>query len=79
MNNRIGYNFNQVFNVLIKKHNKTQIAKKMGYTTTTQLNNVIDGTSCISTQAIMNLIKNFNVSPNYLFMGVGGKFLDELF
>jgi hypothetical protein len=47
----------------------------MGYTTTSQLNNVLDGTSCISTPALMNLVKNYNVNPTFLFTGEGEKFL----
>jgi hypothetical protein len=75
MDNRIAYNFNKVFDVLIKKHKRTRIANNMGYTSTSQLNNTLDGTSCISTPAIMNLVKNFNVNPTFIYTGEGEMFL----
>lgn len=79
MDYRIAYNFNKVYDKLIETNKRTNIAKKMGYTTTAQLRNTLDGSACISTQATMNLVKNFNVNPTFLFTGMGAMFLNEQF
>jgi len=79
MDYRIAYNFNKVYQELIKTTKRTSIAKKMGYTTTAQLENTLTGTSCISTPAIMNLVKNFDVNPTFLFTGTGAMFFGKLF
>ena len=55
----------------------TNLAKSIGYTTTTQLNTAIAGDSLLSTKAIMGLIENLNVSPIYLFLGKGDMFLTD--
>ena len=77
MDYRITLNFNKVYDELIKTNKKTHIAKKMGYTTTTQLRNTLDGSALISTKAIWNLVKNFDVNPTFLFTGSGGIFMNE--
>jgi hypothetical protein len=75
MDNRIANNFNLVYNELVKTNKRTAIAKAMGFSTTTQLENVQTGVACISTPAIMNLVKNFDVNPTFLFTGSGNMFL----
>lgn len=64
-------NFIKVYDELIKTTKKTKIAHGMGYSTTVQLYNSLDGTAMLSTKAIVNLIRNFNVNPTFLFNGVG--------
>jgi hypothetical protein len=71
---RIGLNFTKVYNELLKTNKRTHIAKGMGYSTTTQLENVLTGSACISTPAIMNLVKNYNVNPSFLYTGLGNLF-----
>jgi hypothetical protein len=53
----------------------TKIAHHIGYSTTTQLYNSIEGKSLLSTKAIVGLILNLNVNPTYLFFGKGEMFL----
>jgi len=55
----------------------TQIAKMIGYTSTSQLNNSLEDKSMLSTKAILSLIERLNVNPIYLFMGKGDMFLNE--
>jgi hypothetical protein len=64
-----------VYAELKKTNKRTAIAKAIGYSTTTQLENVMTGVACISTPAIMNLVKNFDVNPTFLFTGGGNMFL----
>ncbi|HAX93651.1 MAG TPA: hypothetical protein DCY25_06870 [Bacteroidales bacterium] len=56
----------------------TNIAKSMGYTTTSQLHGILDGDSLISTRAIISMIDNLNVNPAYLFLGKGEMFLTDV-
>ncbi|BBE17486.1 hypothetical protein AQPE_1636 [Aquipluma nitroreducens] len=71
-------NFNQIYNALVKKGEKpTNIAKTIGYTTTTQLKTTLDGISQLSSKAIVNLIEKLNINPLYLFLGKGEIFLSE--
>lgn len=55
----------------------TKIAHSIGYTTTRQLYNAIEGQSMLSTKAIKGLIENLNVNPMYLFLGKGEMFLSD--
>ncbi len=55
----------------------TKIAHSIGYTTTRQLYNSIEGQSMLSTKAIKGLIENLNVNPMYLFLGKGEMFLSD--
>jgi len=65
-------NFERIFNEIESTGNKrTTVAKFMGYTTTAQLNGVLEGTSMLSTKAIISLIENLNVNPLFLFLGQG--------
>ena len=72
-------NLRNIVNTLEKRHNMklTHIAKAIGFTTTTQLHNAIGATSSISTKAIVGLISNLNVNPNFLFLGKGEMFLTD--
>jgi hypothetical protein len=71
-------NFTNIYNHLIEKGGKpTSIAHQIGFTTTTQLQNVLSGKSQLSTQAIIGIIENLNVNPNYLFLGKGDMFLTD--
>lgn len=56
---------------------RTNIAKQIGYTTTTQLNSTLDGNSLLSTKAVIGLIENLHVNPYYLFLGKGEMFMGE--
>jgi len=55
----------------------TKIAHSIGYTTTRQLYNSIEGQSMLSTKAVKGLIENLNVNPMYLFLGKGEMFLSD--
>jgi len=71
-------NFEQIFQEIESTGNKrTHLSKLMGYTTTAQLNSVLDGTSMLSTKAIISLIENLRINPFYLFLGKGHMLLDE--
>ena len=50
---------------------KTAFSKAIGYTSTRQLNNVLEGDSTLSGNAIIKMIQEFKVNPNYLFFGIG--------
>ena len=78
MNNELNQNLSKIIRVLEGKGMKsTKIAHEIGYTTTTQLNNSIEGKSLISTKAVVGLIKNLNVNPVFLFLGKGDMFLED--
>jgi len=49
----------------------TQIARSIGYSTTTQLCYTIDSMSNLSTKAIQSMIENLDVNPIFIFMGKG--------
>ncbi len=66
-----------VGNLRSKDHKLTNIAKSMGYTTTTQLHSALEGESTLSTKAIVALIEQFNVNPLFLFLGKGDMFQTE--
>jgi len=72
-------NLRLIVNTLEQRHNMkfTHIAKAIGFTTTTQLHNAMGTTSSISTKAIVGLISNLNVNPNFLFLGKGEMFLTD--
>ena len=55
----------------------TNIARRIGFTTTTQLQNVLSGKSQLSTQAIIGLIEHLHVNPTFLFLSQGDMFLTE--
>jgi len=55
----------------------TKLAHIIGFTTTTQLYNTIEGKSLLSTKAVQHLIENFNVNPFYLFLGKGDMFIPD--
>ena len=55
----------------------TAFAKKIGFSTTTQLQNVVKGKSALSDKAIIGLIQNLNVNPMYLFFGSGAMFMTD--
>ena len=56
----------------------TKIAHAIGYTTTRQLYNSVEGKSLLSTKAVKGLIENLNVNPFYLFLGKGEMFMSEV-
>ena len=72
-------NLRLIVNTLEQRHYMkfTHIAKAIGFTTTTQLHNAMGATSSISTKAIVGLISNLNVNPNFLFLGKGEMFLTD--
>ncbi len=72
-------NLSLIVHTLEKRHNMkfTNIAKAIGFTTTTQLHNAMGATTSISTKAIVGLILNLNVNPTFLFLGKGEMFLTD--
>lgn len=69
-------NFKKVIETLEASGNKrTNVARAIGFTTTTILNSILRGKSVLSTRAIYKLIEKFNVNPAYLFLGRGEIFL----
>ena len=71
-------NFNDIFAAVSNKGVKrTAFAKAMGYSSTSQLAATLEGEAMISTKAIIELVRNFNVSPTFLFTGQGEIFLTD--
>ena len=71
-------NFNDIFAAVSNKGVKrTAFAKAMGYSSTSQLAATLEGEAMISTKAIIELVRNFDVSPTFLFTGQGEIFLTE--
>jgi len=71
-------NFNRIFTAVSNKGIKrTAFAKAMGYSSTSQLAATLEGEAMISTKAIIELVRNFNVSPTFLFTGQGETFLTD--
>lgn len=76
MKNQLKENFINVIKTLEESGMKiTNIAKAIGFTTTRQLYNTLDGKSMLSTQGTIGLISNLNVNPQYLFLGKGDMFM----
>ena len=75
---KIEENLNSIYHTLLNQGIKrTAFAKGMGFSSTSQLAATLEGEALISTKAVINLIKNFNVNPTFLFTGQGGMFLAE--
>ena len=71
-------NFNDIFTAVSNKGVKrTAFAKAMGYSSTSQLAATLEGEAMISTKAIIELVRNFNVSPTFLFTGQVEIFLTD--
>jgi transcriptional regulator with XRE-family HTH domain len=78
MNFNINQNFGRIYDIILNQGIKrTAFAKAMGYSSTSQLSATLEGEALISTKAVIELIRNFNVSPTYLFTGQGPMFLAE--
>lgn len=78
MNFDIQQNFARIYRTVNDQGIKrTAFAKSMGYSSTSQLSSTLDGKALISTKAVIELVKNFNVNPTYLFTGQGSMFLAE--
>lgn len=78
MNFNITQNFARIYRTIGDQGIKrTAFAKAMGYSSTAQLSATLDGEALISTKAVIELIKNFNVNPTYLFTGQGPMFMAE--
>jgi len=74
----IQQNFNLIYGTIMNQGKKrTAFAKAMGYSSTSQLSSTLEGEALISTKAVIELVKNFNVNPTYLFTGQGSMFLAE--
>jgi hypothetical protein len=70
--------FTSIYNHLTSQGGKTtSIAHQIGFTTTTQLQNVLSGKSQLSVKAITGMIENLKVNPAYLFLGQGIMFLSD--
>lgn len=74
----IQQNFNLIYGAIMNQGIKrTAFAKAMGYSSTAQLSSTLDGDALISTKAVIELVKSFNVNPTFLFTGQGPMFLAE--
>lgn len=74
----IQQNFNLIYGTIMNQGTKrTAFAKAMGYSSTAQLSATLEGEALISTKAVIELVKNFNVNPTFLFTGQGPMFLAE--
>ena len=54
---------------------RTAFAKGIGFKSTSQLKNTLEGTAMLSTKAIVEMIKTYKVNPVFLFLGQGEMFL----
>ena len=72
-------NFNEVYKELCKTHKRTKIAHGMGFSTTRQLYNTLEGKAMLSTKAVSAMVKNFNVNPTFIFTGLGAVIMGRLF
>jgi hypothetical protein len=72
-------NFISVITYLLEeeKMNVTSVVKSLGYTTTFQLNRVIDGDGLPSAKALEAIVKSRKINPHYLFLGRGDMFLSN--
>jgi hypothetical protein len=70
--------FKEVYEILHEHNKVTNIATNLGYTTTRQLYNVLEGKNFITTKALIQLFRNYNVNPNFIFAGESVIFLDNL-
>jgi len=78
MNIKLQQNLARIIRTLEGQGKKpTQIAHAIGYTTTRQLYNTLEGKSLLSIKAVKGLIQNLNVNPVYLFFGKGNIFLTD--
>ena len=74
----IQQNFNSIYGTIMNQGIKrTAFAKAMGYSSTAQLSSTLEGEAIISTKAVIELVKNFNVNPTFLFTGQGSMFLAD--
>jgi hypothetical protein len=74
----INQNFKTVVDKLLKEGNKiTNIAKAMGYTTTTQIYKPMKGEAGLTSTALQNFVEAFYVRPEFLFNGKGNMFITE--
>jgi plasmid maintenance system antidote protein VapI len=78
MNFNITQNFARIYRTIGDQGIKrTAFAKAMGYSSTAQLSSTLDGEALISTKAVIELVRNFNVNPTFLFTGQGPMFMSE--
>ncbi|MEX0980485.1 MAG: hypothetical protein WD577_11930 [Bacteroidales bacterium] len=78
MNFNITQNFARIYRTVSDQGiGRTAFAKSIGYSSTSQLSSTLDGDALISTKAVIELVKKFNVNPTYLFTGQGPMFLAE--
>ncbi len=74
----LAQNFGRIVQQLLSEgFGTTHIAKHMGYTSTSQLNNSLENKSILSTKAILTLLQKFRVNPIYLFFGKGNMFMSD--
>ena len=72
-------NFNAIYKELRQTYKVTKIAHGMGFSSTRQIYNTLEGKAMLSTKAVTTMVKNFNINPTFLFTGVGAIFLGKLF
>jgi len=74
----VNKNFRIIYDTLVNSGTKrTEFAKAMGYSSTTQLASTLEGEAMISTRAIIELIKIFKINPTFLFTGQGEIYLND--
>jgi len=76
--NKLKQNLAKIVTVLQKNGMKvTKIAQAIGYTSTRQLYNTLNGDSLLSIKAMGCLMVKLNVNPSYLFLDKGNMFLPD--
>jgi len=74
----INQNFKAVVDKLLADGLKiTNIAKSMGYTTTTQIYKPLKDEGNLTSTALQKFVEAFNVRPEFLFSGKGSMFISE--
>jgi len=74
----INSNFKAVVEKLLEKGFKiTYISKEMGYTTTAQIYKPMNGNANLTSLALENFVRAFDVRPDFLFTGKGSMFNEE--
>ena len=74
----INQNFKAVVDKLLASGLKiTNIAKSMGYTTTTQIYKPMNGEASLTSTALQKFVQQYYVRPEFLFTGKGNMFITE--
>ena len=63
--------FKEIYNVLKSKYKVKEVIEKLKFSGSRQLYNILEDKNLVSSRAVSNLIKNFNVNPSFIFSGNG--------